>query len=65
MFSTFAPVIKKQCYKARSRSGAVVARWAHNPKVVCSNQASATKEEDSIESSFFMSFSLQSFDLLG
>ena len=25
-----------------SRSGAVVARWAHNPKVVCSNQASAT-----------------------
>ena len=26
-----------------SRSGAVVARWAHNPKVACSNQASATR----------------------
>ena len=25
-----------------SRSGAVVARWAHNPKVVSSNLASAT-----------------------
>jgi hypothetical protein len=27
-----------------SRSGAVVARWAHNPKVVRSNRASATKK---------------------
>ena len=27
----------------KSRSGAVVARWAHNPKVVRSNRASATK----------------------
>ena len=27
-----------------SRSGAVVARWAHNPKVVSSSLASATKE---------------------
>ena len=26
-----------------SRDGAEVARWAHNPKVVCSSQASATK----------------------
>ena len=26
-----------------SRSGAVVARWAHNPKVVRSSRASATK----------------------
>jgi hypothetical protein len=23
----------------------LVARWAHNPKVVCSSQASATKED--------------------
>ena len=28
-----------------SRSGAVVARWAHNPKVVRSSRASATKEK--------------------
>lgn len=27
-----------------SRDGAEVARWAHNPKVVCSSQASATKK---------------------
>ena len=41
-------VIKKiilplQCKKI-ARSGAVVARWAHNPKVVGSNPASATRE---------------------
>ena len=28
------------------RGGAVVARWAHNPKVVGSSPAPATKEED-------------------
>ena len=28
-----------------SRDGAEVARWAHNPKVVCSSQASATRQE--------------------
>ncbi len=28
-----------------SRSGAVVARWAHNPKVVSSSLASATEEK--------------------
>ncbi len=28
---------------SKQRSGAVVARWAHNPKVVRSNRASATK----------------------
>ncbi len=32
----------KQKIEAISRSGAVVARWAHNPKVVSSNLASAT-----------------------
>jgi len=28
-----------------SRSGAVVARWAHNPKVVRSNRTSATQKK--------------------
>lgn len=28
-----------------SRSGAVVARWAHNPKVIRSSRISATKEK--------------------
>ncbi len=32
-----------------SRGGAVAARWAHNPKVVGSNPASATKERKAIE----------------
>lgn len=36
-----------------SRDGAEVARWAHNPKVVCSSQASATTRETS-GFSFFM-----------
>ena len=31
-------------WETTSRSGAVVARWAHNPKVACSNQASATTD---------------------
>ena len=30
----------------RLRGGAVVARWAHNPKVVGSNLAPATKKQD-------------------
>ena len=29
-----------------SRSGAAVARWAHNPKVIGSNPISATKKKD-------------------
>lgn len=36
-----------------SRDGAEVARWAHNPKVVCSSQASATKKRSLIQRSFF------------
>ena len=36
-------VVPLQCKKI-ARSGAVVARWAHNPKVVGSNPASATKK---------------------
>lgn len=35
----------KQKIEAISRSGAVVARWAHNPKVVSSNLASATDQK--------------------
>ena len=41
------------------RGGAVVARWAHNPKVGGSNPPSATIEDPSSElmgSPFFMSF---------
>ena len=35
-------VVILQC---KSRDGAVVARWAHNPKVVSSSLAPATKKE--------------------
>ena len=37
---TFALVIKTQHRGVEQ----LVARWAHNPKVVCSSQASATKK---------------------
>ena len=39
----------------KSRSGAVVARWAHNPKVVSSSLASATSKDwfDIFSSQFF------------
>ena len=37
-------VVILQC---KSRDGAVVARWAHNPKVVSSSLAPATKEDKS------------------
>ena len=43
---TFATVIT-------SRDGAEVARWAHNPKVVGSNPAPATKQEKSKMASLF------------
>ena len=36
-----------------SRDGAEVARWAHNPKVVGSNPAPATKQEKSKMASLF------------
>ncbi len=32
-------------YTKRLRGGAVVARWAHNPKVAGSNPAPATKKD--------------------
>ena len=45
-------VVILQC---KSRDGAVVARWAHNPKVVSSSLAPATKEDKSKGlSSFFL-----------
>ena len=41
-------LLKKQylCTHKISRSGAVVARWAHNPKVVRSSRASATTKKE-------------------
>ena len=50
--------IKKKhylCIIKTSRSGAVVARWAHNPKVIGSNPFSATTEAQGILG-FFISF---------
>ena len=41
------------CTQKTSRGGAVVARWAHNPKVVGSNPAPATKESSLSRNSFF------------
>ena len=41
--------------KTTSRSGAGVARWAHNPKVIGSNPFSATKEaQQSLSLYFFL-----------
>ena len=34
----------------------LVARWAHNPKVVCSSQASATTERNPQRIPFFVSY---------
>ena len=42
------PYLCTRIKKTTSRSGAVVARWAHNPKVVRSNRASATKQGNHI-----------------
>ena len=50
------------CFENILRGGAVVARWAHNPKVGGSNPSSATKEDSS---SFLMgSFSFIPSELL-
>ena len=40
----------------RSRSGAVVARWAHNPNVVRSSRASATNRKEIVKSNFLFLF---------
>ena len=46
------------CIIKTSRSGAGVARWAHNPKVIGSNPFSATKARGStiVEPLFFISY---------
>ena len=36
----------------------LVARWAHNPKVVCSSQASATRKESQNVILFFNPYNL-------
>ena len=42
----FVPLLSQSGMIATiSRSGAVVARWAHNPKVVSSSLASATSKK--------------------
>ena len=48
--------LEKSCTFAPTKHRGVeqlVARWAHNPKVVCSSQASATKKVDDFQSSTF------------
>ena len=48
--------LEKSCTFAPTKHRGVeqlVARWAHNPKVVCSSQASATKKRSLIQRSFF------------
>ena len=39
--------------KDTSRSGAVVARWAHNPKVTGSSPVSATKKKPNLKIRLF------------
>ncbi len=52
--------IQKLCvplHSQTSRGGAVVARWAHNPKVVGSSPAPATKQtKQQMQFRFFISF---------
>ena len=47
-----SPIIK-------SRSGAVVARWAHNPKVVSSSLASATRKSVRLSGAFCLGLVVQ------
>ena len=37
----------------KSRDGAVVARWAHNPKVAGSSPAPATKKPSNLKAFYF------------
>ena len=48
---TFALELRKQHRGVEQ----LVARWAHNPKVVCSSQASATTRETLYNASLFLS----------
>lgn len=43
MLKKFVDIKNSITFALESRNGAVVARWAHNPEVVGSNPASATK----------------------
>ena len=40
---TFASQLRNKAIEKHRGVEQLVARWAHNPKVVCSSQASATK----------------------
>ena len=51
---TFASQLRNKAIEKHRGVEQLVARWAHNPKVVCSSQASATRRETS-GFSFFMS----------
>ena len=51
------------CTQKTSRSGAVVARWAHNPKVVGSNPSSATQWQPFRLPFFFVRLGVPSFFL--
>ncbi len=42
----------------------LVARWAHNPKVVCSSQASATKKREKYNASLFFCFTPAEFRII-
>ena len=43
LYKKFVDMKNSITFALESRNGAVVARWAHNPEVVGSNPASATK----------------------
>ena len=49
-------MIKFYIFESKSRGRAVVARWAHNPKVAGSSPALATKEDELVlfTNSFFI-----------
>ena len=57
------PYLCTRIKKTTSRSGAVVARWAHNPKVVSSSLASATKKSDLLVT-LFLCFIIRLIDYI-
>ena len=54
----FATYTKSSTFAITKHRGVeqLVARWAHNPKVVCSSQASATKEKSAVNFTALFSF---------
>ena len=58
--------LKKSLYLCirKSRGGAVVARWAHNPEVVGSNPAPATKIPEVVGSNPAPATKIKSFSIL-